>query len=277
MVRLVLLVLLAALTSGCAVTGSRVPPDAKVGPGAIRLLEQRALDDPANPYWPYRLGQIHEAKGELASAESELRSALERDTAHAPSMSLLSKVYYDTGRHEEAVALLEGHPQGGAMPEELVLALALNYEALDRIEDAGRLVAPLEKRLTNWKSTGSAVAYLQLKGDAYRNSLEIAKKALEAEPSAANHNNYGIARLYAGKPEAAKKSFLTARKIDPELPGPLYNLAIVDWFYFFNAEGAREWFRRYREFSDEDPDGLADILTTELAETSTGLEEEGAP
>ena len=83
-----------------------------------------------------------------------------------------------------------------------------------------------------------------------------------------NHNNWGIAQLYAGEPKAARKSFLTASKMDPELPGPLYNLAIVDRFYFFDEEAARDWFRRYRKLSDEDPDGLAEILAADASPIS---------
>jgi Flp pilus assembly protein TadD len=78
--------------------------------------------------------------------------------------------------------------------------------------------------------------------------------------SAVNHNNYGITKLRAGEPETAREAFLTAIEIDPSLPGPYYNLAILEKFYRFNDEAAVKWFGLYQERSRDDPDGLIDVF-----------------
>ena len=170
------------------------------------------------------------------------------------------------GRHEEAIGLLEAaRAEAGSLAPELMTALALHYDAIDRPDLADPLVQRVEDHL-DWSKEGSAVAYVHLRGETFAQSEPVAKKALDADPkSAVNQNNWGITKLYAGDPEAARKAFLTAIELDPALPGPLYNLAIVDRFYRFDDTSARDWFRKYRELSSEDPDGLAEVLAVEVA------------
>ena len=258
-------------------TSPRLAGDVADRTAEIATLQQKAIDDPDAPYWMYRLGEIHVGAGEISSAETALGFALQRDAAHAPSLALLSKVYYDTGRHEEGVHLLESaQATGPELPDELVAALALHYEALGQLDLSDRLATTLGSRLADWSKNGSAIAYLRLKGNDFRHSEDVAKRALEADPaSAVNHNNFGIAKLYAGDPEAARKSFLTAVDLDASLPGPLYNLAIVDHFYFFHDDDARAWFERYQRLADDDPDGLATALALDVASDSSGASHEG--
>lgn len=237
-------------------------PSAAEAPAEIARLELKAAGQPAEPYWPFRIGEIRAAGGETAEAESSLRAALARDPDHAPSLSLLSKLWYDAGRHDEAVDLLETARARTRLPEALDVALALHYDALGEVDAAGRLVNGVD---ADWATDGAALTYLHLRGDDFLASEETARKALDAGPSAVNHNNYGIARLYGGDPEAARRHFVKAMEMDPALPGPLYNLAIVDRFYRFDVDGARRWFARYRELSDEDPDNLAETLALEIA------------
>jgi tetratricopeptide (TPR) repeat protein len=150
------------------------------------------------------------------------------------------------------------------VPDELLVALALHYEALAAGDRAAAILAGLH-------ADPSVEAWVRLRGDGFEAAEGAAKAALDTNPrSAVNHNNWGITRLYAGKPDEARKSFLTALELDPALPGPLYNLAIVDRFYRFDEESARGWFRRYRELSQDDPDGLAQILSVEVAGADSG-------
>ena len=270
---------LALGTAGCGslpMVGGSGSADAPVAPdpadraAEIAALQARSLEEPENPYWLFRLGELHVTEHDSIAAESSLRFALQRDPRHEPSLSLLSKVWWDSGRHEEAVSLLEGarSSEGGLSPE-LLTALALHYDALDRPDLAESIAASVESD-ADWAREGSALAYVRLRGDAFAQSEGVARRALDADPkSAVNHNNFGIAKLYVGDPDAARKSFLTAIDLDPSLPGPLYNLAIVERFYRFDDEAARNWFRQYRELSTDDPDGLAELLSVEIADESS--------
>jgi Tfp pilus assembly protein PilF len=87
--------------------------------------------------------------------------------------------------------------------------------------------------------------------------LDTARKALDDDKnSAANHNNYGIALLMAGRPFDARDEFRAALDINGALPGALYNMAIVESFYFFDDASGRDWYARYLRVDNEDPDNL---------------------
>jgi tetratricopeptide (TPR) repeat protein len=203
--------------------------------------------------------------------EPSLRAALAADPYDAACLSRLSKILWDEGRYEEGATLLEeARAASPAFPEELLAALALHHDALGHADVASSLEASLEGRLRDWSRGGSAVTFLRLRGDSFADCEEVARRALEARPSAANHNNLGIALLYAGRPEEARQAFLAAHDADRGLPGPLYNLAIVDRFYRFDEKGAREWFGRYRTLAADDPDGLAELLAEKVKVAASG-------
>ncbi|RKZ09868.1 hypothetical protein DRQ32_07705, partial [bacterium] len=109
------------------------------------------------------------------------------------------------------------------------------------------------------------------RGDEYLESRDIAETALDADPeSASNHNNFGIALLYDGEPEAARDSFLRALELDPQIAGALYNLAIVETYYFYDLKKGRAWFERYAELESDDPDELGAVFGVDLAVAISG-------
>jgi Tfp pilus assembly protein PilF len=99
--------------------------------------------------------------------------------------------------------------------------------------------------------------------------LSTAQKALDDDKhSAANHNNYGIALLVAGRPFEARDEFRAALDLNDGLAGALYNMAIVESFYFFDDAAGRDWYTRYLRVDSADPDNLkahfdADVSSTE--------------
>lgn len=258
----------AMLTSACGHTSSGAKARAQSAERAAEdtdQLNQLAHENPAEPFWSYRMAEVFVARNQRDSAEVYLRDSLTRDPSYEPALALHSKILYEAGRHEEAVHLLEKarERKEGKLPVELCAALALHYQALGRKEDADSVVQSVEDQDVDWKRNGPALVYLRLKGERFLDSPAIAKKSLEADPSSAvNLNNYGIAQLYSGDPEGAKRSFLKAHELDPKLPGALYNLAIVEHFYFFETQSAREWYRQYRVLSPDDPDGLESVLVS---------------
>jgi tetratricopeptide (TPR) repeat protein len=193
-----------------------------------------------------------------------------------PVMELLEAARTDraAGRHAEAVARLEkarDEAAGGGLPVPpgVAAALALEYMALGDQDLAEETLLPLEPGGPHWRSVGSVLVYVALHGEDVRPAAVLARRALDAGPeSAVNRNNLGITLAQAGDPVGAKAAFEEAIRIDPSLPGPMYNLALVEMFYFLNEEGAGEFYERYREMSNEDPDGLASFLGIEDPEES---------
>ena len=275
--RLVVLALLAgataAMITGCAAGLARhrsEPPVPGTMSGAHGIVSERSdvvaqsAAHPSEPYWPYRLGELELASDSLAAAEDALKAALSRDPAYAPALALLSKLYYRSGRHADAVTLLEpvrsrpeAFPDGAR--QILLAGLALHEEAMGRADLAARALAGA--RPADAREAGSAMVYVLLRGEQPDSAAALAAAALHADPhSAANQNNYGITRLRAGDPDAARRAFLAAIDRDPNLPGPYYNLAILEKFYLFEDQEAARWYQAYRKRSHADPDSLAGVF-----------------
>ena len=268
-----LLVSAAAALTGCAagLVSHRTEPPVPVaaagsrGSASERLeVEAQSASAPGEPYWPYRLGELELAVDSLSAAESALKASLARNATYAPALALLSKLYYSAGRHQEAVALLEPvRSRPDAFPEgarQILLAgLALHEEALGRADLAGAAVAQAQP--ADAQHAGSAIVYVLLRGEAPDSAAALAAAAVRADPrSAVNQNNYGITRLRAGDPVSAHRAFLAAIERDPDLPGPYYNLAILEKYYRFEDDDAARWFDAYWKRSHADPDSLFGVF-----------------
>jgi len=240
------------------------PDEVAAAKDAVRAKTALA---PQEPYWPFRMGELYAAGDSTGLAISHLQSALELDPGYAPAAALLSKLYYETANYGQAVVLLEGFlAENSESPDALRAALALHLEALG---DVDRAQAVLDKCSGDSRAVRDTRTFVSLRGDDLDAALETATRSLEENPkSAANQNNYGIAMLYAGRPVEARSAFLAALKLDERLPGALYNMAIVEAFYFFDEEKGREWFARYKQYASDDPDGLEAVFGTDLTELS---------
>ena len=244
--------------AGCALPGRGPSTDAAADPAAerratIERLEARLRQAPDDADARWRLADLHLADGAPAIARAHCDTALVHDPAHHGALSIWSKLLFETGEHEAAVDRLEAtRAAHGELPETLRTGLALHYDALGRWPESAR-------EFDSVQTPTSAKVYHVLRSDDFLDAGEIAAAALERDPrSAASHNNYGITQLYAGEPEAAHEAFLKALELDPGLAGAMYNLAIVETFYFFDEAAGRDWFAAYRATgAQDDPDGLA--------------------
>jgi tetratricopeptide (TPR) repeat protein len=246
-------------SASAAPRGAKQPRVSAAG----RVAVPRALPGPAERY---RLAREHVAAGSQAVAESELRELLASDPAYPPALALLSKLYFEDGRHREAIALLEPvrlRPEtfDPAARTALLAGLSLHEDALGRTDLAREALAA-----AGTGAAGSAGVYLALRGDAPDSATALARDALRHEgKSAVNLNNFGITRLRAGDLDAARRAFTNAIERDPALPGPYYNLAIMEKFYRFDDTAATRWFGEYWNRSHADPDSLRAVFAPGLA------------
>ena len=267
-----LLMTLSPLAAGCAIRSVAHRANALAARVGVmpETLDQRlagarekCASAPNEPYWPYRLAEIYVEADSTGPAEVALRESIRRDAHYAPALSLLSKIYFESGRHPLAIHLLEAARAGsaerpGEAPPELAADLAIEYDAID---DLSRATQTMAEARGDSKSLESARVYLTLRGTHPDSAASLAADAVRDDGrSAANHNNYGIAQLRAGDVEAARRSFQQAIDLDPKLAGPYYNLAILDEFFVFDDEAALRWFRAYRERSRDDPDSLQAVF-----------------
>lgn len=240
----------------------------------VAELRARATQNPSEPYWPYQLARLELSKQRPDTAEPALRQAIERDRAYAPALTALSRLYYEQGRHAEAIALLEpvrAHqvPLPPADRAAVLAGLAMHQAALgDDVAARATLGMLTRDERDHVPGVAAWLAVRDTSSAAARSATEV---ALRMEPkTAANHNNRGIALLRSGDPDGAAKAFERAIELDPSLPGPWYNLAILERWYRLDRVAAAQRFREYWTRSHADPDSLYAELghapTTPVAE-----------
>jgi len=284
--RMLALLTLATTLCGCAAHGSRVavaaPPRARVAArhddtprrgkiaapavvpagasDAIAEALAKAAQEPSEPWWPYHAAELQEAVGRSAAAESSLRLVLARDPAYAPALTRLSRLLDLQGRHEEAIRLLAPvrDPNVSFRSDEraaILAGLALHEAALGRDADARATLAAVGRG--GKEDVAGVTAYLAVRAGSADSALALTAVALRANPaSAANHDNRGIALLRASDPDGAAREFERAIELDPTLPGPYYNLAILERWYRLDREAAAKRFAQYAKLSHADPDSL---------------------
>lgn len=255
------------LLAGCqmALLSRHTEPHGPVAPPSRSKFETQmdearaqAAADTAEAYWPYAIALLDASVDSLSDAETALNQSLARDHCYAPALSLLSKLYFDQHRSAEAVDRLEAARSdcfASGTPAALLAGLALHYQAIGRHDLARAVMAELPRAAR--RDMGAAGVYLTLLGDDPDSAQSLAKDALQKDGrSAVNQNNYGITRLRAGRPDEARQAFLEAIDLDPRLPGPYYNLAILERYYVFDDSAATHWMHAYWDRATDDPDSL---------------------
>lgn len=237
---------------------------------------ERMVEEPGEPWWPTRAAELEAAAGHAAAAENSLRTALARDSAYAPALTQLSRMLYEQGRHDEAVRLLEpvrDHRTslGGGDRAAVLAGLALHEAALGHDDEAR---ATLEMLGHADRDDAAGVAgYLAVRGSSADSAVKLTQAAVKAAPErAANHNNLGIALLRSADPDGAAREFERAMALDPALPGPWYNMAILERWYRLDRAAAAKRFQQYWTLSHADPDSLYNELAHE---PPTPVAEEG--
>jgi tetratricopeptide (TPR) repeat protein len=224
---------------------------------------------PQEPYWPHRLATIHFAHSRTDSALALATEALRRDPDYAPALALCSRLLFATGQHREAADLLLAADAREPLPAALLAGLALHLERLEAYDEADAIFA----RLRPEPATDDVLVYRRLSGQDFKQALALAEEAVARDRDDAQKlNNYAVTLLYAGDPNKAKELLLRAHELDAKLPGPLYNLAIVDRYYFFDEAASRQWLGDYLRLSSDDPDGLIESF----AQADAAAKKDGA-
>ena len=225
------------------------------GSDDLATLRRQSALARGEAYWPHRISMLQLAQARPDSALFYNGEALRRDPDFAAALSLRSRVLYQQQRYQEAADMLRAAEARQALSPALLAGLALHLERLEDYDAADAIYARLEPA----PETSGVLIYRRLSGEEFQQALELAEQAVARDPNDAQTlNNYAVALLYAGAPSRAKEQLLRAHELDAKLPGPLYNLAIVDRYYFFDAAASRQWLSDYLRLSSEDPDGLVE-------------------
>lgn len=240
---------------------------------AIHQARHQASVFGAEPYWQWKLADLLVMADSLDSAEAAYTKALAIDDGYPAALLGITELHYNQGRHAEAIPLLQSAinrtadlnsvPMGSESSQvKLRAALALHYEAFGDAGAAEDIIRDLKRNSSGWNERNSLEPYVLLRGEDFRRASEPAKMVVTLAPGdAVAQNNYGITLLQAGEPDLARDAFMKAIEMSPNLPGPYYNMAILERFYLFNDDEAMVWLERYGNLATEDPDQLWQALS----------------
>ena len=218
-------------------------------------LESQLLLSPEDPYWPWAIGVQAMDADSAEVAEIWFKSSLQVEPLYAPALSHLTALQYQQGRHEDALALLNAAEASwsGVFPRTLMAGKALHQQALGSQAEAENTAATAD--------VDAVSSFVYLKGDRFRLAQFPAKVAHEIDSrNPTVLNNMAITLLQQGNARGARDMLREATVLAPELPGPLYNLAAVECFYFRDMEEAQVWMDRYLMLDQQDPDGIAEAI-----------------
>ncbi|MCE2540368.1 MAG: tetratricopeptide repeat protein, partial [Acidobacteria bacterium] len=213
---------------------------------------------PDDVRWPYYLGRIHEANGDLAESARAYERAVELQPNGLAAQVLLADVLLAQGEIDAAERTysetLEQHPDSAAAQVGLG-RVALNRrqysDAVARFERALALAPwatgvhyPLALAYRGLGDTGKAEAHLQQRGDVEALPPDPLRQQLDELLESANaYNIRGGRALDAGNYRAAADLFRRGLELDPSDPSLRQRLGVA-LFQLGDASGAMAEFER---------------------------------
>ena len=213
---------------------------------------------PDDVRWPYYLGRIHEANGDLAESARSYERAVELQPNGLAERILLADVLLAQGEVEAAERTysetLEQHPDSAAAQVGLgrVALTRQDYsEAAARFERALALAPwatgvhyPLALAYRGLGDTGKAEAHLQQRGDVEALPPDPLRQQLDELLESANaYNIRGGRALDAGNYRAAADLFRRGLELDPSDPSLRQRLGVA-LFQLGDSSGAMAEFER---------------------------------
>ena len=212
--------------------------------------------------------QVGAARTAMSSApeqaEQALLAAIAAEPHHAVAIGLLAKLYYAQGRYAEGVEALRVAQEQPDQFEKsdrakLLAMLALLQEALG--ESVAAREAVVRAHEASAREASSTALYLELRRPTAAGPEELSRTVeRSAAGDAAALNNVGIAKLRRGDVDGARRAFESAIARDSALPGPWYNLAILEQWWKHDRDAASRRFAQYWRLSHDAPDGLVAVF-----------------
>lgn len=193
---------------------------------AIELVSQIVRQRPTMPTGYEFLSLLQGQVGDDAAAIRTLEEANRRGLLAENIKSRLGLLYSESGRHREALALLE--PLASSQNPDVLNALGVARAGANRIPEA---LEDFHRALE--VDPGNAIAYQNIGiTELHRHRLSAALTAF-ASAFAVNDrlprawNGRGVALEESGKPQEAIQAWKRALELDPEQFDALFNLGVV--------------------------------------------------
>jgi predicted Zn-dependent protease len=185
--------------------------------GVHKGFEALAEKDPANHYFSYILGEIHNAMGHLDEAVRHYRDAVRKKPDFGVAYYKMGVSLYRRGRLEESLAsfstLLDMKGQSHAMASYFI---GLINQFLGNDEEAERGFAVLRDASRESLIANYYLAQLKMKHHRYAEALELLDELLAATPSLAEvHFQKGVVFMGMHRNMDAIRCFRRTLELNP--------------------------------------------------------------
>ncbi len=194
---------------------------------ALTAFSQAAALSPRSARPLTWIGQVHEARGDLAQAREYYQRAIDLVPKFIKARDNLARVLKAQGRHDQALRHLEAAASVSPKNARRQLGLGWALMASGRPEDARQSMslaiqaAGEQERAEIARQVGEAMLQAGLDEAAQ----EAFEQGIESSPEDVHfYNRLGIALRQQGKIEEAIANYQRANKIEPENEILLYNL-----------------------------------------------------
>ena len=189
---------------------------------AVRILRESLDVNPQHPRNHYLLGAVYFDKADMESAIASFKSCLNLESNFQQANEKLLQAYQNTGRQQEAIALLEKTLNRNASPEGYNTAGVLYHQnrEIDKAVDAFKKAYQINPRYQPAKNNlyqlyreqGSAA----LKAETYPQAISYFSKALKLNPTGTTvYNLMGEVYTRQGDFQNAIAQYKKALQFDP--------------------------------------------------------------
>ncbi len=236
---------------------------------AVQVAQAALRLDNTNPEVLWALGDAYRLAGLTGPARlayERAREIYEDDVPRNGEPGPVVKQYDD--RKLRSYGTLQGVDAEALLPEAGLAHVKLEFAQFDS-ESARSLVEKALKLRPNDAAIEAnlGAALLGLGDPAALSHLQAALNLCQGDPRLLN--NLALAQRISGQPDQARATLQQARRLDPRLPQPLYNLALLRVDTLPDAAGLaeiRELLSQFKQLRGPLPAGQADPADALLAE-----------
>jgi tetratricopeptide (TPR) repeat protein len=258
----------AALIAGCGGASNQQPAALGEDSAELEQLARRAaLHEQASTIGYdaelcYELGASYWESGQLDSSRVYLEQAVLIDPYHVPSLTWLSRLYYEEGEIAEGILLLDPvvtsmeHP-----PAEILANMAVLRLAWGDIDHAIEHLLSCQHHHPGYAPAYGNLGYIYLQlGDLESAAGELRAAILHDATVPEFHNNLGIVYRRTDRFEQAANAFKRAIDIDPHFLEAHHNLALLYKVYLNDEDRARRHFRNFLALGGDPGDDVTQLF-----------------
>jgi tetratricopeptide (TPR) repeat protein len=211
----------------------------------------------------FPLAQTYIHNGKDADAELTLNRALKLQPDSPETQYLLAQIYFRQGKSSDALDLLVRAHKASPENTDVIFLLARVSMTQNYFEDAIPLLEAGIQLAPKRSDLRAALGESYFMAGKDEKAIEVFKKLIEIDPSAASYSFMGLSYRHLGRFDEARKYFEAGLKKDPHNASCLFNLGYVEARQG-NKARAEELFQQSLRYRPDMPEALLELANLRI-------------